>query len=155
MSKSLYERDIVLWATEQARALREAGVAQLNVPAPIDWDNVAEEIESLGRSERSALRSRLAVIIEHLMKLQVSPAEPPRNDWMDSIDLQRREIEYLLEDSPSLRREVGNMIGKETPRARRTVLRTLTRHGEQPATDLNQLSHTEEQVLGDWFPPRA
>lgn len=155
MSKSLYEQDVVRWSAEQARALRDAGAAQLNVPTPIDWDNVAEEIESLGQRERSALRSRLAVIIEHLMKLHASPAELPRNDWMDSIDAQRRDIEYLLDDSPSLRREVGNMISAETLRARRAVLRTLLRHGERPTADLDKLSYTEEQVLGDWFPPRA
>jgi hypothetical protein len=155
MSKPLYEQDIVRWSAEQARALRGAGMARTNTPDPIDWDNVAAEIESLGRSERSALRSRLASIIEHLMKLQASPAELPRNDWMDSIDAQRREIERLLEDSPSLRGEVPGLIEGETPRARRAVLRTLVRYGEQPATDLGQLSYTEEQVLGDWFPPRA
>jgi hypothetical protein len=89
------------------------------------------------------------------MKLQGSPATLPRSDWMESIDTQRREIEYLLEDSPSLRGEVAGMIDKETLRARRAVLRTLMRQGEQPATDLDQLSYTEEQLLGDWFPPRA
>jgi len=155
MNKPLYQQDFARWSAEQASALRRAAAARLNVPTPIDWENVAEEIESLGQRERSALRSRLAVIIEHLMKLHASPAELPRNDWMDSIDAQRRDIEYLLDDSPSLRRQVGNMIGTETPRARRAVLRTLTRHGEQPTTDLDQLSYTEDQVLGDWFPSRA
>ncbi len=124
MSKSLYELDVVRWSAEQAQALRDAGAAQLNVPNPIDWDNVAEGIEPLGRSERSALRSQLAVIIEHLMTLQASSAAAPPNDWIDSIDVQRREIDYLLEDSPGLRREIGDMVRAATPPARRAVLRT-------------------------------
>jgi hypothetical protein len=155
MNKPLYQQDFALWSAEQARALRSAGMAWTNTPDPIDWENVAEEIESLGRSERSAVCSRLASIIEHLMKLQASPAELPRNDWMDTIDAQRREIERLLEDSPSLRRELAGLIKGETPRSRRAVLRTLVRYGEQPATNLDKPSYTEEQVLGDWFPPRA
>jgi len=155
MNKPLYQDDIVLWSADQAHALREAAAAHLNVPTPIDWDNVAEEIESLGRSERSALRSHIGVIIEHLMKLQASPAAHPRADWSASTRTQRREIEALLDDSPSLRRELAGMLAWAMPRARRDVAGSLVDHGEQPATDLDQLSYTEEQVLGDWFPPRA
>lgn len=47
MTRSLYQTDIVLWSAEQARAIRDAGAARLNTPTPIDWDNVAEEIETL------------------------------------------------------------------------------------------------------------
>jgi hypothetical protein len=153
VSKSLYEQDIVRWSAEQARALREAGTAQLNVPTPIDWDNVAEEIDSLGRSERSALRSHIGRIIEHLMKLQASPAAEPRADWSATIRRQRTEIEALLDDSPSLRREVAGMLAWTMPRARRDVAGSLADHGEQPATDIDKLSYTEEEVLDDWFPP--
>ena len=78
---SLYDQDLVLWSEEQARELRAAANAGWN--APIDWENVAEEIESLGRSERHALASHLAIVIEHLMKLQASPAtEPARSSGM-------------------------------------------------------------------------
>jgi len=155
MNKPLYQQDFARWSAEQAQALRDAGAAQLNVPTPIDWDNVAEEIESSGRSEQSALRSRLAGIVEHLMKLQASPATQPRADWSATIRRQRTEIEALLDDSPSLRREVAGLLAWAMPRVRRDVAGALADHGEQPATDLDQLSYTEEQVLGDWFPPRA
>jgi hypothetical protein len=155
MNKPLYQDDIVLWSAEQARALREAAAAQLNLPIPIDWDNVAEEIESLGRSERSALRRHIGVIIEHLMKLEASAAQDSRRGWIDSVLRERGEIEALLDDSPSLRREVAGMLAWSMPRARRDVAGSLADHGGQPATDLDQLSYTEEQVLGDWFPAAA
>ena len=64
----LYDQDLVLWSEEQGRALRAAAGAGWN--APIDWENVAEEIESLGRSERHALASHIALVIEHLLNLQ-------------------------------------------------------------------------------------
>ena len=68
----LYEEDFARWTEQQSSALREA--AGIGADLPLDWENLAEEIESLGRSQRSELRSRLAVILEHLMKLEHSPA---------------------------------------------------------------------------------
>ncbi len=101
MGSDLYEQDFALWSAAQARAIREAGAARLNTPAPIDWENVAEEIESLGISQKTALRSRIAIIIQHLMKLQASPASEPRAGWSETVRIQRHEVEDLLADSPS------------------------------------------------------
>ncbi|HEX5328061.1 MAG TPA: DUF29 domain-containing protein [Acetobacteraceae bacterium] len=155
MAKSLYDQDTVLWSAEQARAIRDAAAARINTPAPIDWDNVAEEIESLGRSERSALRSRIQVVVEHLLKLQVSPAELPRGDRIATVRTQRTRIELVLDDSPSLRREVPGMLAWAIPRARRDVAASLADRSEQPVIDLDQLTFTEDQVLGDWLPDHA
>ena len=73
MDKPLYEQDFFRWTEEQARGLRAAAAMRLN--APLDWENLAEEIESLGRSDRRELASRVQTVIEHLMKLQ--PRLPP------------------------------------------------------------------------------
>jgi hypothetical protein len=86
------------------------------------------------------------------MKLQASPAQLPRADWANTVRTQRREIEDLLSDSPSLRREVSGMITAAIPRLRKQVAATLADYGEKPAVGLNQLTYTEDQVLGDWFP---
>jgi hypothetical protein len=143
----LYDQDLVLWSEEQARALREAGRAGWN--APIDWENVAEEIESLGKSDRRALASRIATIIEHLLKLQASPAGEPSRSWVDTVMRERRDIDGVLEDSPSLRREIGRMIDKALPKARADVRASLLRYDERPLVDLDQLTYTEDQILGD------
>ena len=152
VASGLYEKDFVLWSTEQARAIREAAAARLNTPAPIDWENVAEEIETLGRSECSALRSHLLVVAEHLMKLEASPAKVPRADWTATVEAQRGQVEALLNDSPSLRREVAPMLEWAIPRARRIAAASLAKYRERPRTDLAQPTYTEDQVLGDWFP---
>ncbi len=149
----LYDQDLVLWSKEQARALRAAADAGWN--APIDWENVAEEIESLGRSERHALASHIALVIEHLLKLEVSPATEPARGWRDTIRRARGHIERTLEDSPSLRREVAELIARETPRARALVLANLHDYIEQPLADIDALAYTEAQVLGEWLPERA
>ena len=72
----LYEEDFVRWTEEQSSALRKA--ARIGTNLPLDWENLAEEIESLGRTLSLELRSPIAVILEHLLKLEHSPAIDPR-----------------------------------------------------------------------------
>lgn len=90
-----YETDFVAWADLQADALRRRAANE------IDWENVAEEIESLSRSDRREIRSRLAVICEHLLKweFQVDARSP---SWRASIREARDRIADLIEESPSL-----------------------------------------------------
>jgi hypothetical protein len=72
-----YDTDTVLWSERQADLLRRLAAGE-RVNDQVDWDNVAEEIDSLGRSQRVALASHLRVVLEHLMKLEASPAIEPR-----------------------------------------------------------------------------
>ena len=145
----LYEEDFVRWTEQQSRALRDA--ARIGTNLPLDWENLAEEIESLGASQRRELRGRIAVILEHLLKLEDSPANDPRRGWMETITRQRSEIELLLNVSPSLRGDVGHMITEEAPRVARLTARVLRLHGEA-LSNLAVPSYTAEHVLGDWFP---
>jgi hypothetical protein len=71
---ALYDRDFFLWTQEQAAALRRAKDSNL----PLDWGNLAEEIESLGKSDRRELRSQIRQILRHLFRLAASPAREPR-----------------------------------------------------------------------------
>ena len=153
MNKPLHEVDFLRWTIAQAAALRHAGTMRINTPDPIDWESVAEEIESLGRSERAALRSRIAVVLEHLFKLALLPATDPRAGLLDTIDTQRREIRRLLKDSPSLKREVASLVADELPDARRVVARAAARHHETLSADPASLEFDADQVLDDSYPP--
>jgi len=145
-----YDADLALWADSQARALRDAGHAGTNLP--IDWENVAEEIEALGKSQARELASRIAIILVHLMKLEGSPAGEPRAGWQETIAQQRGDIERLLADSPSLRPSLHRVIDSELSKARLVAALALGGHGEQAAVDLERVRYTAEQVLEDWFP---
>ena len=145
----LYDEDFVRWTEEQSSALRDAGRVGTNLP--LDWENLAEEIESLGRSQRHELRSRLAVILEHLLKLEHSPAIDPRAGWMDTISRERLNIEDLLRDSPSLKNQLASMIEQLKPRVARLATASLFGYRETVKT-LPSPSYTEDQVIGDWFP---
>lgn len=154
--KSLYDTDFLAWSRQQAEALRAAIRDGSN--QRLDWGNLAEEIEDLGISQRSALGSQIRRIIRHLLKLQYSPAGGPRRGWEDSITDARIEIEDLLERSPSLAREVVSEIVKQTRHAVRLALRDLERRGEADAAmaaAVRASVYTEAQVLGDWFPEES
>ena len=147
----LYDRDFLLWTEDQAKALRRAKGANL----PLDWENLAEEIESLGKSQRAALRSQLRRILRHQFKLDASPAIEPRRGWEESIRDARVEIDDILKDSPSLRREVERLILDQIPIAADLASADLRGHGESPdavQARLKKGGFTADQVLGDWFP---
>lgn len=91
----LYEADFVRWAEVQGRLLAEKRAGDL------DWNNLAEEIESLGRREKTELRSRLIVLLIHLLKWQFQP-ERRGHSWQTTIGDQRTHIEGILATSPSL-----------------------------------------------------
>ena len=150
-----YDADIVVWSERQGELLRRRAAGHLVNDADLDWANIAEEIESLGRSERSALRSHIATVLEHLIKLQASTATDPRNGWKETINRVRDDIDRALIDSPSMKPLVAGMITAETPRSARQVARSLALHGERSVVDLASLTFTEDQVLGDWFPASA
>ncbi len=95
-NSSLYEQDFYQWTQEMAIALRSGQVSAL------DWENLAEEIESLGKSDRRSLQSRLEVLIMHLLKWQYQPSKQS-NSWRFTMTEQRLRIQSLLADSPSLK----------------------------------------------------
>jgi hypothetical protein len=89
--------DFALWATEQGALLRAGRLDR------VDVENVAEEIESLGRSEEDQIDSRLEKLLQHLLKWQFQPEERT-NSWGSTLLEQRLRIRRLIERSPSLKR---------------------------------------------------
>ncbi len=151
----LYERDFYAWTIQQAEAIRAARAAHLANTNDLDWDNIAEEIESLGRSQRSELETRLETIIEHLIKLAFSPANEPRNGWQDTVDRSRARIRKVLRDSPSLRGALPDMIEDAADQAFILASRSMTRYGEASNLPIQAPALTLEQILDDWWPETA
>ena len=137
MTEPLYEQDFLRWTAEQARVLHEAARRGSNLP--LDWDNLAEEVESLGRAQRHQLASRIATILEHLLKLAASPAEAPRGGWEATIIRERARVERLLRDSPSLRQEFPAIIEQELQDRAQSRTAQLADHGEFARAVLEQL----------------
>jgi hypothetical protein len=93
---TLYERDFYAWTQEQAAKLR--GRAHND----IDWENAAEEIESLGRSDKYEIEHRMEVLLLHLLKWKYQP-EKRKSGWRATITEQRGRIDRRIKESPSLR----------------------------------------------------
>ncbi len=106
-----YERDFYSWLMQQARLLREGRFAAL------DRDNLAEEIESLGREQFNKLESALRVLLTHMLKWDHQPARRSRS-WALSIKAQRTEIENILSDNPGLQPRIPEAIARGYRRAR-------------------------------------
>ena len=96
---SLYERDTYAWSIEQAALLRAGRLSEADI------ENIAEEIESVGKSEKRELESRLKVLLTHLLKWQFQP-ERRGGSWRATIDVQRVGIADHLEDNPSLKSQL-------------------------------------------------
>jgi hypothetical protein len=105
-----YETDFVAWTQEQAQILRARSTPGL------DWDNLAEEIESMGRRDRRKLESRFRRILHHLLKWQAQPGLRGPS-WRRTLSEQRRQVEKLLKESPSLRPQIAELIEAAYPDA--------------------------------------
>jgi len=92
----LYDHDFFAWANEQAALLRAGRLPDADIA------NIAEEIESMGRSERNQLTNRLAALLAHLLKWQFQPGLRG-NSWRLTIREQRRRADRVLDQNPSLR----------------------------------------------------
>lgn len=112
MSGSLYETDFYAWAYEQAVLLRAGKLKQADI------ENIAEEIESMGRSEKRELVSRLRVLLLHLLKWRHQPLRRTPS-WRLSILNSRDDLSDHLRDNPSLKPQVREAMAGAYRRARR------------------------------------
>lgn len=99
MSLAIYENDFYGWITEQT------GLLKLGRYNELDAENLIEEMESMGKSEKRALESRLVVLLQHLLKWQHQPSFRGKS-WELTIKEQRLRIEKIMRDNPSLRRQL-------------------------------------------------
>jgi Domain of unknown function DUF29 len=142
----LYEEDFYVWTEVQAGLLRARRFDDL------DLENLIEEVEALGRAEQSKVLNNASVIIEHLLKLQFSPATEPRAGWGETVVEHRRRLELDL--TPRLRQILADELPRVYAPTRRATGRKLRLHGEHAAADALPAAcpFTPDQITGDWWP---
>ncbi len=137
-----YNTDLTAWANRTAQLLREQRWAE------VDWDHLIEEVEDLGKSERSAIGSQMERIMIHLLKWEYQPKRQS-DSWLDSINDGRSQIRRKIEDSPSLKNYPEQILDKEYTRARREAAR-------QTGIDITTFPvicpYSITQILSDWLP---
>lgn len=138
-----YEDDLVAWMENQIGLLREHKFEQL------DLENLLEELEGMVRHERRGLRSRVELVLLHLLKHQFQRSRRSRS-WLLTLDEQRSQMADRIADSPSLRRELPGYLESRYPRvARRASLQTGLPLSAFPAS----CPFTVEQLLDEDFLP--
>jgi hypothetical protein len=138
-----YDEDFALWSAEQAQLIRDGKLDR------VDLENVAEEIESLGRSDRHQIRSRIEVLVMHLLKWERQPEYRSRS-WASTIRDQRHKLKRLTDESPSLRSFPAEVLADEYPRARELASEETTIYLKLfPKT----CPYTIEQILDSDFLP--
>jgi hypothetical protein len=148
----LYRNDYYAWSRQQAAELRRLRVERVNTR--LDLDNLAEEVESLGRSDLRRVKSQLRRIMEHLLKLQHSPAGEPRNGWLASVLDARQDIDDYL--TPAMRPEIEADLARDYGKARAAAVLALKRRGERQAAERlpEHLPYTLDELLDpSWSPP--
>lgn len=139
----LYETDFYTWTQEQARLLRERRWADL------DLDNLVDEVQSVGSSEKREIRRRMKVLLAHLLKWKLQPGHRGQS-WRRTITEQRRQLFAIMEDSPSLRDYV---LREATEAHLGATLKASEESGVAIGLFPGQPAFTAEQVLDlEFFP---
>ncbi len=138
-----YEEDFYGWSIATAALLKERKLTEL------DFENLIEEIESMGRSNFDQLTNRLAVLITHLLKWHYQPALQGRS-WQLTIDEQRSKIKRILKKNPSLKGRIEEAFEDAYDDA---VYQTERETGLIKSTFPKECPYTLEQCLDDEFYP--
>jgi hypothetical protein len=147
MSVVAHDQDFYLWTRQQADALRR--LAETRPNAEVDWPNLIEEIEDLGKEQKHAIVSHFVVAVIHLFKLSYSPDLEPRRHWMIEVAAQRGSLEPRLRSNPSLRARSDELLADAWRSARRQLALQFGRGAAVP----EDCPFTLDQVLDhDWFP---
>ncbi|MEB3175120.1 MAG: DUF29 domain-containing protein [Cyanobacteriota bacterium] len=143
MSPTLYDADFNQWLEETAKSLKAGNFQAL------DLENLIEEIESMGRSDKREIKTRLIVLLMHLLKHKYQ-FQRRTTSWIVTINEQRRQIKAVLKDSPSLKPYIQKELGDCYEDARKDAAKETRL---PVATFPSECPFTQEQILDpDYFP---
>ena len=140
---SLYEADYLGWIEATAAALKRQDYGAIN------WENVIEEIEDMGRRERQSLKSNLVILLLHLLKWQFQPGKQSHS-WKASIVEHRQRLEDSVEASPSLKPYLETLLTKAYGNA---VERAAAETGLSEAAFPQDCPYTAGQIMSKGFLP--
>lgn len=143
--QTLYEADYLRWIETTVKKLRSKDYAD------VDWENLIEEIEDMGRSERRSLESNLIVVLLHLLKWQYQPNHRS-GSWEGSIIEHRRRIKKALKESPSLKPYFESIFAECYTEA---VKQAKAETGLPLKTFPLQCSYELAEVIDDAFLPES
>ncbi|OQW93024.1 MAG: hypothetical protein BWK79_13335 [Beggiatoa sp. IS2] len=145
MTNTQYETDYCVWAETNAKLLRQGQLAE------VDIVHIIEELEDVGKSERRSLQSYMEIVLLHLLKWKYQPRLRSLS-WRSSIENGRQGLEKILDDSPSLRSTLPNVMDRAYVYAKRSaVAETGLSHSIFPTKCPFELT----EVMNEVFLPHA
>ena len=138
-----HEKDVYGWAVHTAQLLREKKMNE------VDFDGIIEELEEMGISNKHALTSRLALVITHLLKWQYQPNKRGHS-WKYTIEEQRDEARNYLEENPSLKSKLADIMIKSY---RSAMIKAAKETSLDKKTFPAECPYTFEQIMNDEFYP--
>ena len=148
---TLYDHDFYSWTLEQAQALRRVADQRINAVPELDWLELAQEVEDLGRSLERELYSRFSVLLVHLLKWWRQPSLRGMS-WELTIAHQRLELSRLLAKNPGLKPKVATGCADAYQSAR---LQAAKETGLALASLPSVCPFTPERALDEGFLPEA
>lgn len=140
----MYDQDFYAWAMKSAELLRQGRFSE------IDVEHIAEELETMGRSERRELINRLAVLLTHLLKWRFQPERRGRS-WALTIEEQRRQTARVLHDNQSLKAAIDEILQEAYGDA---ILHTARQTGLDRKTFPETCPFTLQQIIDTDFWPQ-
>ena len=141
-AETQYNADFFRWTQDTAELIQQRRFDEL------DLEHLAEEIQDMGLRDHREVRSRFIVLVMHLLKWQLQPERRGNSSWLATIGEQRRELNLVLEDSPSLRR----VPKEQLPVIYRTVVEGAIREAQlSPTLFPSDCPYTADQILDDAF----
>ncbi|GAO97497.1 hypothetical protein Cva_00129 [Caedimonas varicaedens] len=138
-----HDEDNYGWAVHTAQLLRDKKMNE------VDFDGLIEELEEMGISNKHAMISRLALVLTHLLKWQFQPTMRGHS-WIYTIREHRKQAKYYLEDNPSLKSKLNEMI----TRSYNVALDKAARETNLPAKNFpTECPYTFDQIMNDNFYP--
>ena len=138
-----HDKDVYGWAVHTAQLLRDKKMNE------VDFDGIVEELEEMGISNKHALISRLTLVISHLLKWQFQP-NMRGHSWTYTIRAQRKKASYVLDDNPSLKSKLDEIIAKAYKVA---IDEATDQTGLDEKTFPAQCPYTFDQIMNDEFYP--
>lgn len=142
-TQSLYNKDFYAWTIETIHSLKIKAFDQLDI------EHLTEELEGMSAKQRQELRNRLAILLMHLLKWQFQP-EMQSKSWEKTIKTQRIDIGFLMEDSPSLKHYVNDLLLKAYKKA--VVMASNETGLSESVFPINQ-PYTLDQILNEDYLP--
>ena len=141
----LYHKDFYAWTEQMTQALKKGALDE------VDIEHLVEEVESMGASDLRELKSRLIILIAHLLKWAYQPDSRSSN-WIGTISEQRTQLQNLLEQSPSLNNKAKDLINDPKCYAKSVKIAVLETGLDKSNFPTNCPYHLDQLLDDDFFP---